>query len=47
VGLADRERSAGVDDAGGGAQQQAVEASARSGFAARAVLYSVVGLIVV
>jgi hypothetical protein len=52
VGLADGERTHGVTgvDRGrveGDAQEQAVEASARAGFAARAVLYAVVGLLAV
>jgi hypothetical protein len=46
VGLADRDHGA-VADGAGQAQEQAVEASARVGFAARAVLYAVVGLLVV
>lgn len=46
MGLADRERGAAADGASA-AQEQAVEASARAGFAARAVLYTVVGLLAV
>jgi hypothetical protein len=48
VGLAGRERGAIAGGAGAGAaQRQAVEASGRAGFAARAVLYAVVGALAV
>jgi hypothetical protein len=46
VGLADRDGLAGADGTSE-AQAQAVETSARAGFAARAVLYAVVGLLAV
>jgi hypothetical protein len=46
VGLADRDGGA-VADGASEAQEQAVETSARAGFAARAVLYTVVGLLAV